>query len=342
MIRFNKPTIGKKDLESVLYCMIKDDLTPGVYMKNFASMLGQETGSSSAAVFHSFLHAYERVFHLVQAQPGDEIILASFSRPYQLRTLLRLGLKPVLVDLEGDASFLPSQEQIAKKIGTRSRCIIISQMFGIPSDLARYRDFGIPVVEDIDGCVGAKADGKPVGSFGTYAIMHLGDHAMITTGNGGMLAGKEKDAGRLISAFKNDPANIDFLMSDFNASLGISQLNKLGKSIEARRKIGQFFDDAVLAAHCSLVGRQDGQELTYPSYTLKTDTPFEECQRFFKKFGVPVRKGLEKPLHGYLLDDVKAYPLAEEMCNKLVQIPIYPGLSKEDIENIAKGIRVAL
>jgi dTDP-4-amino-4,6-dideoxygalactose transaminase len=341
LIRFNKPTIGKKDLESVLYCMIKDDLAPGAYMKNFATLLGQETGLGSVAVFHSYLHAFDCLFTILGVEAGDEVILPSFSRPEILHAIGIRSLRPVLVDLE-ENSFLPSYSQVEKKRGSRTRFLVLSQMFGVPYDLTRYHELGIPIVENLDGGIGASVNGTLTGSFGTFAVLHFNDHAMVTTGNGGMLASKDREWGRAIQAFKNDAARVEYLMSDFNASLGISQMNKLKKSVESRRKIGQYYDDAVLGSGGVLIGRDDGKELTYSSYAVKTSTPFEECQRFFKRHGIPVQRGIERPLHTILGEDVREYPLTEEMCNSLVALPIYPSLGKEEIETITKSIRAIL
>jgi dTDP-4-amino-4,6-dideoxygalactose transaminase len=215
-------------------------------------------------------------------------------------------------------------------------------MFGVPYDLTRYLDLGIPIVENLDGSIGASVNGRMTGSFGTFAVLHFNDHAMVTTGNGGMLASKEREWGRAIQAFKNDAERVDYLMSDFNASLGISQMSKLTKSIETRRRIGRYYDDAVLGSGGSLVGRDDGKELVYSSYVVKTSTPFEECQRFFKRHGIPVLKGLERPLHSILGENVTEYPLTEELCNSLIALPIYPSLGKEEIETITKSIRAIL
>ncbi|GAI89766.1 unnamed protein product, partial [marine sediment metagenome] len=57
MIKFNKPMIGKKDLESVLYCMIKDDLSPGDYLKTFSSMLSKELNLINVAVFNTYFNS---------------------------------------------------------------------------------------------------------------------------------------------------------------------------------------------------------------------------------------------------------------------------------------------
>jgi dTDP-4-amino-4,6-dideoxygalactose transaminase len=341
VIRFNKPTIGKKDLESVLYCMIKDDLAPGAYMKSFASLLGQEMGIGSVAVFNSYLHVFDCLYTVLEACAGDEAILPSFSRPEILHAIGIRGLKPILVDLEED-SFLPSYDQIEKKRGVRTRFLVVSQMFGVPYDLTRYHELGVPIVENLDGCIGASVNGKVTGTFGTFTVLHFNDHAMVTTGNGGMLASKDREWGRAIQAFRNDPARNECLMSDFNASLGISQMNKLKKSIEARRKIGQYYDEAVYGSGSALIGRDDCKELTYSSYAVKTSAPFEDCQRFFKRHGIPVQRGLERPLHSILGEDVREYPLTEEMCNTLIALPIYPSLGREEIETISKSIRAIL
>jgi len=341
MIRFNKPTIGKKDLESVLYCMINDDLTPGDYLKTFLSMLSKELNIANVAVFNTYFHSFESIFYLLEASSGDEVILPSFARYGILHCVEKCRLKPVLVDLVED-SFLPSFEEIKKKVNKRTCCIIIPQMFGIPYDISRYNEFNLPIIEDIDGSIGSKINEKPVGSFGTFVTMNFNDYSILTTGNGGLVASQDKGLRRLIWSYKDDHFWVDYLMSDFNASLGISQLSKLRENIETRKKIGGYYDNAVLASNCVLIGRDEEKELTFSSYVVKTETPVKECVRFFRKYGVPIRRGIEKPLHSYLNLESKQFKNTEEMFNQLVALPIYPALAQEDIESIVKGIRAIL
>ena len=95
MIRFNKPTIDKRDLESVLYCMITDDLAPGEYMKEFRTQLRALIGLNITVVFNNYMQAFETAFRLLDAEPGDEVILASFSRYRIYHAVIAQGLKPV-------------------------------------------------------------------------------------------------------------------------------------------------------------------------------------------------------------------------------------------------------
>jgi dTDP-4-amino-4,6-dideoxygalactose transaminase len=341
MIRFNKPTIEKKDLESVLYCMITDDLTPGVYMKEFRTQLNRLLGLNMTLVLNSYFQAFEAAFRLLEAKPGDEVILSSFSRIRIYRAILSQGLQPVIIDLD-EHSLLPSIAHIKRKINPRTRCVIVQQLFGIPNDLSSYRELGVPLLEDLDGALCSSIRGKSLGSFGSLVTMNFNDDAVITTGNGGMLASRDRALKEIYAQFLADESHNDYMMSDFNASLGISQLRKLEKNCERRRKIGKHFDRAVLASNCSLVGREDDQQLCYSSYPVLTDTPFEDCHRFFKKYSIPVRRGVESPLHHIAGLPPRDYENTEAMFNKIVLLPLYPTLDGDVVENIVRGIKSIL
>jgi len=346
MIKFYKPSIGKKDLESVLYCMIGDDLSPGDHLKTFSSMLCRELDLSTTIVFSIYLYTFENIFHLIDAVPGDEVILPSFARYGILHAIEKYRLKPVLVDLADD-SLLPSIEAIRKKISKSTCCLFIPQMFGIANDLSDFHEFQLPLIEDIDGSIGSRVNGKAVGNFGTFVTMNFNDNSMLATGGGGLVASGDKRLKQLSKSFKENLSkeNLsyeEYLMSDFNASLGISQLNQLQRSLEIRKKIGQNYDNAVMASGCTLVGRDETKKLSYSSYVVKTQTPFKDCMQSFKRLGIPIKRGIEKPLHSFLDLGIDGFANTEVMNNSLVTLPIYPGLSNEDIENIVKGIRTIL
>jgi dTDP-4-amino-4,6-dideoxygalactose transaminase len=337
MIRFNKPTIRRKDLESVLNCMIEDDLTPGNRFKQFASLLSKRLCLQDVTIFNNYHSAFEAVFHLMGMQGMDEVILPSYSRSGVLSTLLTLGIIPVLVDLEED-SLMPSLGDIKRKITKQTKCIIISQLFGVPYDLRCYRQFNIPIVEDLDGSMGSTVDGNSAGSFGDFITLNFTDDSIITTGSGGMLGTND----RRLRGLASEPAFNERLMSDFNASLGISQLVKLSENIERRKKIGEYYDNAVMAGGCSFIGRDEKKYLCYSSYVVRTKTPFEVSTGFFKKNGIPLKRGLETPLHRQLGVDIRGFRNTEELYNEIIALPIYPELKKDDIETIVKGIKTVL
>jgi len=341
MIRFNKPTIGKKDLESVLYCMIRDDLAPGDYSREFSSMLSKVLNCRNIAVFNTYFHSFEIIFQIMGLRPQDQVILPSYSRYELLYAVKKNQLQPVVVDIEENL-FLPSIEEVERNIGSHTRCIIIPQMFGIPNDLSPYHKFGLPLIEDLDGCIGSRINQKPLGSFGTFITMSFNDYSIITTGNGGMAGSRNRGIREMVKELESNCTHLEYLMSDFNASLGISQLKHLKAGIEARKKIGEYYDEAVLASGAELVGRSMETELSYSSYVVSTKTPFEEVVQFFNKYNIPVKRGIEKPLHYYLGLDVSRFRNSEKMHNTVISLPIYPTLGKKEVEIITGGIRSIL
>jgi len=341
MIRFNKPTIGKKDLESVLYCMIRDDLAPGDYSREFCFLLSKVLECKNIAVFNTYFHSFEIIFQILGLNPEDQIIIPSYARYELLYAVKKNRLKPVLVDIVEDG-FLPSIEEIGKNICSLTRCIIVPQMFGIPSDLSPYHRFGLPLIEDLDGCIGSKIKQKPLGSFGTFITMSFNDNSIITTGSGGMLGSRNREVREIVKNLESNCTHLEYLMSDFNASLGISQIKHLEAGIEARKKIGKYYDEAVMASGGILVGRNGEMELSYSSYVVSTKTPFDQVVRFFNRYNIPVRRGIEKPLHSYLSLDASMFRNTEKMYNSVISFPIYPTLGKREVEIITKGIRSIL
>lgn len=338
MIRFNKPTIDRKDLESVLYCMISDDLAPGSHLKAFGSSLGKILGLPHVIVFSSYMFTYETLFQLLEAQPGDQVVMPSLTRLRALRAVQRAGLVPVLVDL-AENSLLPDPNGVRSALSERTRCVIVPHLFGVPGDLSVYAHLGPPLVEELDGSLCCSVNGRSVGSFGQYVTGYFDDGAVITTGHGGMLGSREP---RLKKAVRSEEIAVDYLMSDLNASLGLSQLKKLQVMQEKRVAIGKFYDEAVMGSSCSLVGREQGQELCYSAYVVRTETPFQDVERFFKRYDIPVRRALHRPLHRVLGLDAAGFTRTEELCSSLVSLPLYPSLKREEAEQVARGIRAVL
>ncbi|MBN2325352.1 MAG: DegT/DnrJ/EryC1/StrS aminotransferase family protein [Spirochaetes bacterium] len=337
MIRFNVPTIGRKDLESVLYCMVEDDLLPGARLQEFCTLLKGRLRLNGVTACNNYLSPFEIAMNLIGAEKGDEVLLASFSRPGILKALVKAGMKPVPVDIEED-SVLPSIDAMKKRISPKTRCLFISHMFGIPNDISAFGELGLPIVEDLDGSLGSTVNGVPAGSFGDFVTLNLNDCSIITTGTGGMLGTSKREMRVRLS----DAAFGEQLMSDFNAALGISQLVRLDENIKRRGEIGKYYDGAVVASGSSFVDRDENKFFCYSSYVVKTETPFDECERFFKKSGIPVKRGIAKPLHQLLGLDIRDFERTERLYQQVVALPIYPGMKKEEIEEVAKGIRSIL
>lgn len=154
------------------------------------------TNQARAALLMAF-----RALHISR---GDEVIVQSFTFWGVIDAILEVGARPVLVNNTLD-DFNAAPEEIAKKITGRTRGIIATHLFGIPSDIAEIADIAgdhnAVLIEDCAQCLGATYQGSPVGTFGDLSIVSFNYEKHLSTGEGGMLVINNPD---LIGAMEQE------------------------------------------------------------------------------------------------------------------------------------------
>lgn len=341
MIKLYMPTITKEDLQSVFNCLVDDDLTPNHYMEKLSSILKREMPVKNIALISSYAQSMDIIFSYLNIESDDEVIIPASVGSGILYSLLKNKIKPIIVDVEQN-SLIPSTERIKKYIGKKTKAIIVSQLFGIANDLTEHRDLSIPLIEDCGGSFLSSINGKKIGSFGDYSIVSLNDPSIITTGNGAVIGSNDMKFSRLIKSFKEDWISADIFMSNLNAALGIAQLKNLYKSIENRKKITFYYDQAVADSGAFLVDRHEDQELILTRYMVATNTPFDELNRLFYRYKIAVERAFPNPVYKIMGLDVEHYQNFETLSRKAILLPFYPKLGKKGIETVVKCIKAIL
>jgi len=135
---------------------------------------------------------------------GDEIIVQSFTFWGVIDAILEAGGRPVLVDNSLE-DFNADPKEIEKKITKRTRGIIATHLFGIPSDIRDIvsiaDDHQVILIEDCAQCLGATYQGSMVGTFGDLSIVSFNYEKHLSTGEGGMLVVNNPD---LIEAMEQE------------------------------------------------------------------------------------------------------------------------------------------
>ncbi|MCC7566103.1 MAG: DegT/DnrJ/EryC1/StrS family aminotransferase [Methanomicrobiaceae archaeon] len=123
--------------------------------------------------------------------PGDEVIVPGFTYEGVVDAVLEAGASPVLVDPSLE-DFNAHAAAIEAKMTERTKAIIATHLFGIPTDIGEIAaiaaDRGCYLIEDCAQCLGATYGGRTVGTFGDLAFFSFNYEKHITTGEGGMLA----------------------------------------------------------------------------------------------------------------------------------------------------------
>jgi dTDP-4-amino-4,6-dideoxygalactose transaminase len=199
-IPFNKPSLTGKELNYVADAVIGGHSAgDGLYTKRCHEFLEKALGAQRVLLTTSCTHALEMAAFLLNAGPGDEVIVPSFTFVSTANAFAIRGARPVFADIRGDTLNL-DERLLGRLITERTRAIVPVHYAGVGCDMRSILDLAaanrIPVVEDNAHGLFAKHDGRFLGTFGCLAAQSFHETKNVTCGEGGALV-------------INDPALID-------------------------------------------------------------------------------------------------------------------------------------
>ncbi len=190
-ILFNKPFIAGKELyyiaQAVTYGNIGGD---GRFTEQCSELLQELTGASRVLMTPSCTAALEMTAMLCDLQPGDEIIMPSFTFVSTANAFVRVGAKPVFVDVRADTLHL-DESQIEAAIGPRTRAICPVHYAGVCCEMDRINEIALShnllVIEDAAQAVNAFYKGNAAGSLGDLGCFSFHETKNYICGEGGAL-----------------------------------------------------------------------------------------------------------------------------------------------------------
>lgn len=334
----SKPTITRKDLEGVLDCLINDELTNGKTLKTFENEVSSVVELKYALATNSLLSAYYLCFKALDIDSESEVIIPSLFHQAPLGALSIAGGKPVLVDC-AENSLFPSVDDIKSKITDKTKAIITGHLFGFHADISEILTLQVPVIEDISHSIGTEYNDEPVGKKGSIAVTAFSPSMILTTGNGGMALTNNS---RYYSTMKElrgtaDRISLDCSMTDFQAAMGLTQLMKLKSLLKRRKEIAKIYSDALrITQHKQIVPYNEN--FAYQSFPVLINAPSDKIIKYWKKNGIEIVKSIESPLHLLMGEKGFDYPNSDRIAKKLYSLPVYPTLTKKEIEKISKAL----
>jgi len=284
----NKPTITRKELEGVLDCLINEELAAGNSVKTFENLIATITQQKYSLATNSATSAYHLIYHALQLEDGDEIIIPSYIGNSPLSALSLTRAKPVLIDCD-EKSLFPSISQIKENISEKTKAIVISHTFGYHFDTEELKDLKIPIIEDISNVIGTENNNEPVGKNSSFTVLSFSPSKIITTGNGGMVLTNNSKYFSFMKELRNPNTKLglDYTMTEFQSAMGISQLQKLKNFIKRRREIAKiYYDAARTTSHTTFLNYNEN--FAYQSFPIIFDAPSDKVDKFWKKSGIEI------------------------------------------------------
>jgi perosamine synthetase len=199
--------------------------------------------------------ALDSVLTALNLQPGDEVILPTFTIISCAAAIIRAGAIPVPVDCNAETWNMDAAS-VAARVTSRTRAIMVVHIYGLPVDLdeilAIAARHSLAVIEDAAEMHGQEYKGVPCGAFGLVSILSFYANKHVTTGEGGMILTNDDDLAdrcrslrnlcfRPAKRFFHEELGWNFRMSNLQAAVGVAQLERLDEFVKKKRAMGALY-----------------------------------------------------------------------------------------------------
>ncbi|MBN1149189.1 MAG: dTDP-4-amino-4,6-dideoxygalactose transaminase [Anaerolineales bacterium] len=370
-IPFNKPCIAGNEMDYMSQAISQYHISgDGVFSRKCHAWFQEFLGVPNALLTTNCTHALEMAAFLLELQPGDEVIVPSFTFVSTVNAFVIRGARPVFIDIRPDTLNL-DETQLERLISARTRAIVAVHYAGVGCEMDAIlevaRRHGVPVIEDNAHGLFGRYKGKNLGTFGVMATQSFHETKNITCGEGGALLIndpryveraeilREKGTNRSrffrgqVDKYTWVDVGSSYLPSDMLAAFLYAQLEKY-ETIQATRKwIWEHYQ-----AHLQDWAASFGVRLPYiPAH----------CEQPYHMFYI-LLPSLERrqaliehlksqgilavfhylPLH--LSDMGRKFggkagdcPVTEDLSDRLLRLPFYNELSEADLAFVVEAIR---
>jgi len=257
-IPVNTPRLSNQEKINVKKCLSTGWISSeGEYVKKFENNFSKYNKRIYGVAVSSGTGALEIAMKSLDLKKGDEIIIPTFSIISTALCVVKLGLKPILVDSNLETWNMDS-DQVIKKISKKTKAIVITHIYGFPVNMKKIlrlaKKKNIKIIEDAAEMIGQTYFKKKCGSFGDLSTFSFYANKHITTGEGGMILTNNKRLydkckslrnlcfGEGSDRFNHNDIGWNYRMTNLQAAMGCGQLKNISWIIKRKREIGKRYN----------------------------------------------------------------------------------------------------
>ncbi len=373
MIPYSHQCIDENDIESVIEVLRSDFLTQGPKVDEFEKALANYCSAKYCVAFNSATTALYASCFALGLNQNDSFITTPISFVSTANAGVYCGARPIFCDIEKNTGNM-DVDLVEDLIEKDTKLIFGVDYGGNPLQWDKLKNIadkhGLKLIDDASHALGAEYKGKKIGSCDFCDITVFSFHPVkpITTAEGGAALTNDETLYKKLLMFRNhgitknawdfifEPDGdwyyeMQFLsfngrISDMQAALGLSQLKNIDEFIEKRRAIAKLYRDRF--KHSNFFDFTEETKDAKSGYhllpVLLKDIFVEKKQEIFKSLRakgigvqvhyIPIYK---QPFYMGLVPDVHC-PNAEEFYKRELSLPVYPCLTREDLELVFEAV----
>ncbi|QIX27862.1 DegT/DnrJ/EryC1/StrS family aminotransferase [Nocardioides sp. JQ2195] len=375
MSRINvmQPWLGEEEIAAVGEVIASGWVAQGPRVAAFEAAFATAMEAEHAVATSSCTSALHLALLVAGVEPGDDVVVPSFSFIATANAPTYCGARPVFADVDHVTGNLTA-ETVAAALTPRTRAVIAVDQGGVPVDLTALRDLcdplGIVVIEDAACGAGSTYRGRPVGAGAEVAAWSFHPRKIVTTGEGGMLttsrpewaerarhlrehamsvSAAARHASVLAPPEEYTEVGFNYRMTDIQAAVGIVQLGRLPEVVRRRRELA--------ASYRKQISEIEGLRPV-------ADPPWGTCnfQSFWVEVGpgfpldrdgllthlaageISARRGImaahRQPAHRERVTGPAALAVTERLTDTTLILPLFHQLADSDQARVVQALRV--
>jgi perosamine synthetase len=367
IIQVAKPYFPKEDRETILQD-IQSVFDSGMFMqgkfvKEFEKEFAEYVGTRYAVAVNSGTSALQGILNYLNVQDSEVLVPVNTFLATANAVIFEGGI-PVFVEMNPQTLCVETAD-LEKRITSKTKGVIMVPLAGlIPPNMDEISEMckkhNLFFVEDASHAQGSTYKGKGAGSMGIAgAFSLLATKVMTSGGEGGMVTTDNEELAKRIVSLRfhgedyargiQDRIGHSWRMTEIQAICGLTQVRRLKEIVEMRMEIARKYDKAFEElSTVSVVKVPDGDENAYYKYPLvlgKSLKREEVAEKMEQRFGVKTSVTYWPPCHlqpaykkkfGYKEGD---YPVAEEVLNRTISLPMYCELTDKDIARVVEAVQ---
>jgi UDP-4-amino-4,6-dideoxy-N-acetyl-beta-L-altrosamine transaminase len=382
MIPYARQTISQSDIDAVAAVLRSDWLTQGPAIERFEGAVADYCGATHAVAVNSATSALHLACLALNLGPGDWLWTSPNTFVASANCALYCGAWVDFVDIDPrtynlSVAALATKLEWAATRGVLPKIVVPVHFAGQPCAMreiwALAEQYGFAVIEDASHALGAKYQGEPVGNCRYSDITVFSFHAvkMITTGEGGMALTNRFDVAERLRLLRShgitrDPAKMsrepdgswyyeqtvlgwNYRMTDFQAALGISQLERLNAFLARRRELADRYDAHLADLPLVRPWRDPQAQSAWHLYVIRVEGEASVRRQVFNELRqrgigvnvhyIPVHTQPYYQAMGFVAGD---YPDSEQYYRQAISLPLFAGLMDKDQDQVITSLREVL
>ena len=355
IIPINAPSIGSREARTVSSVLRTGKLSSssdkgGAHVRAFEAKAASYLGAKYVVAVNSGTAALQASLYALGIGKGDEVLIPSFTFVATANAVVSTGAKPVFVDITRD-SYTMDPQDAEKKITKKTRGIIPAHLYGNAAPINEISEIaarrGLHVIEDAAQSLGTTFRGRHTGTFSELGCFSMYPGKVITAGEGGFVATSSRRLRDRLAMIRNHgflsgrakTFGLNLRLAETGAAIASVQLERLPGFLRKRRSNAALLTKLISDMDLVVPSEPQHTSVNWSLYTIAVRNR-DKILRRLNKAGVQAAAYYRQPVHKcapYL--GAARLPVTERAASRVLSLPVHPGVSKAQIEFIAKTLR---